>query len=182
MVVKECEIPGLLIIEPRIFEDERGHFFESFNEQKFSELVGSTVSFCQDNESLSQKNVLRGLHFQVPPFDQGKLVRVISGRVIDVVVDIRRSSPFYGQYQSVELSANNKKQFWIPPGFAHGFLTLEENTIFQYKCTNYYSPVSERTIKWNDSDLKIKWPVEHPIVSEKDQIGQEFANFVSEFD
>lgn len=182
MVINECTIPGLLIIEPRIFEDERGYFFESFNEQKFKESVGYDVTFCQDNESLSKKNVLRGLHFQAPPFAQGKLVKVVSGRVIDVAVDIRKSSPFYGQYQMIELSSENKLQFWIPPGFAHGFLTLEENTVFQYKCTNYYSPVSERTIKWNDVDLNIKWPVELPIVSEKDQIGQEFAKFVSEFD
>lgn len=182
MVVKEGEIPGLLIIEPRIFEDDRGFFFESFNEQQFSDLIGHKISFTQDNESLSKKHVLRGLHFQVPPFAQGKLVRVVSGKVIDVAVDIRKSSPFYGHYQMIELSDENKLQFWIPPGFAHGFLTLEENTIFQYKCTNYYSPVSERIINWNDSDLKIKWPIDNPIVSEKDQIGQEFANFVSEFD
>lgn len=182
MAVRQCEIPGLLIIEPRIFEDDRGYFFESFNEQKFKELVGSDITFCQDNESLSKKGALRGLHFQAPPFGQGKLVRVVSGRVIDVAVDIRKSSPFYGQYQMIELSSENKLQFWIPPGFAHGFLTLEENTVFQYKCTNYYSPVSERTIKWNDADLNIKWPIKQPIVSEKDQVGQDFAKFVSEFD
>ena len=182
MVVTTCDIPGLLILEPKIFEDSRGFFLESFNETKFQEIVGEKISFCQDNESLSKKNVLRGLHFQSPPFDQGKLVRVISGRVMDVVVDIRTSSPYYGKYQMIELSSENKKQFWIPPGFAHGFLTLEENTIFNYKCTNYYSPVSEKTIKWNDKDLKINWSNDAPIVSEKDKVGLEFANFVSEFD
>lgn len=182
MVVTTCDIPGLLVFEPKVFEDARGFFLESFNEKNFSEIVGEKIVFCQDNESLSKKNVLRGLHFQTPPFAQGKLVRVISGSVIDVAVDIRKSSPYYGYYQMIELSAENKKQFWIPPGFAHGFLSLEENTIFNYKCTNYYSPVSEKTIKWNDLDLQIKWPNMDPIVSEKDQVGLEFANFVSEFD
>lgn len=182
MVVTTCDIPGLLVFEPKVFEDSRGFFLESFNEKDFQEILGEKIVFCQDNESMSKKNVLRGLHFQTPPFAQGKLVRVISGSVIDVVVDIRTSSPYYGKYQLIELSAKNKKQFWIPPGFAHGFLSLEENTIFNYKCTNYYSPVSEKTIKWNDLDLQIKWPNMDPIVSEKDQVGLEFANFVSEFD
>lgn len=181
MVITKCKIPGLLIMEPRIFEDSRGIFFESFNAQKFKDQTGLDISFCQDNESVSKKNVLRGLHFQTPPFAQGKLVRVSFGRVLDVVVDIRKDSPFYGQYEAIELSAENKKQFWIPPGFAHGFLTLEDNTIFNYKCTNYYSPVSEGTIHWNDEDLGINWPFDKPIVSEKDQNGEKFSNFVSQF-
>lgn len=181
MVITKCKIPGLLIIEPRVFEDSRGSFFESFNAQKFNELTGVELEFCQDNESISKKNVLRGLHFQRPPFAQGKLVRVAVGRVLDVAVDIRKDSPFYGQYEVIELSAENKKQFWIPPGFAHGFLALQDNTIFNYKCTNYYSPVSEGTIQWNDESLKIKWPIEHPIVSDKDQEGEKFVNFVSQF-
>ncbi len=181
MVITECKIPGLLIIEPRVFEDSRGSFFESFNAQKFNEIVGEEIYFCQDNESISKKNVLRGLHFQRPPFAQGKLVRVAVGSVLDVAVDIRKGSPFYGQFELIELSAENKKQFWIPPGFAHGFLTLEDNTIFNYKCTNYYSPVSEGTIQWNDEDLKINWPIVDPIVSDKDQEGEKFVNFVSQF-
>lgn len=181
MVITNCRIPGLLIIEPRVFEDERGSFFESFNEKLFRELTGVDYPFCQDNESISKKNVLRGLHFQTHPFAQGKLVRVSFGKVLDVAVDIRNDSPFYGQHELIELSAENKKQFYIPPGFAHGFLTMEENTIFNYKCTNYYSPVSEGTIQWNDKDLEINWPVDQPIVSVKDQNGEKFCNFVSQF-
>jgi dTDP-4-dehydrorhamnose 3,5-epimerase len=145
-------------------------------------MTGLDIHFCQDNESLSNKNVLRGLHFQKPPFAQGKLVRVISGRVLDVAVDIRKSSETYGKYQMVELSAENKKMFWIPPGFAHGFLVLEENTVFSYKCSNYYSPESEGTIKWNDKDLNIEWPISKPNVSEKDNVGEDFVNFVSLFE
>ncbi len=181
MVITKCKIPGLLVIEPRVFEDSRGSFFESFNAQKFEELTGVNISFCQDNESISKINVLRGLHFQRPPFDQGKLVRVAVGKVLDVAVDIRKDSPFYGQYELIELSAENKKQFWIPPGFAHGFLTLEENSIFNYKCTNYYSPISEGTIQWDDENLNISWPINNPIVSDKDQEGEKFVNFVSQF-
>jgi dTDP-4-dehydrorhamnose 3,5-epimerase len=181
MVITKCRIPGLLIIEPRVFEDERGSFFESFNEKQFRESTGVDLTFCQDNESISKKNVLRGLHFQTPPFAQGKLVRVSFGKVLDVAVDIRKDSRFYGQHELIELSAENKKQFYIPPGFAHGFLTLEENSIFNYKCTNYYSPVSEGTIQWNDKDLAIKWSIDEPIVSEKDQNGEKFSNFVSQF-
>ena len=144
--------------------------------------TGLTIDFVQDNESISKKNVLRGLHFQIPPFAQGKLVRVVSGSVLDVAVDLRKGSPTYGKHEIVELSADNKRQFWIPPGFAHGFLSLEENTVFNYKCSNYYSPVSERTIKWNDPDLNIDWQINEPIVSEKDQNGLDFVNFVSQFD
>lgn len=182
MEVINGEISGLLIFQPRVFNDDRGYFFESFNQEKFNQLIGLNVHFCQDNESLSNKNVLRGLHFQKPPFAQGKLVRVISGKVLDVAVDIRKSSETYGKYQMVELSAENKKMFWIPPGFAHGFLVLEENTVFSYKCSNYYSPESEGTIKWNDKDLKIEWPISNPNVSEKDNVGEDFVNFVSLFE
>ena len=181
MVITKCRIPGLLIIEPRVFEDERGSFFESFNEDQFRELTGVDLTFCQDNESISKKNVLRGLHFQTPPFAQGKLVRVSFGKVLDVAVDIRKDSLFFGQHELIELSAENKKQFWIPPGFAHGFLTLEENSIFNYKCTNYYSPFAEGTIQWDDKDLAINWSIDEPIVSEKDQNGEKFSNFVSQF-
>lgn len=182
MVLTKCKIEGLLIIEPRVFEDSRGVFYETFNELKFKELAGINLDFVQDNESISKKNVLRGLHFQNPPFAQGKLVRVVSGKAVDIAVDIRKNSSTYGQYEMIELSAENKKQFWIPPGFAHGFVALENNTVFNYKCTNYYSPSSERTIQWNDPLLKIKWGVEEPIISEKDQKGLDFATFVTEFE
>ena len=182
MKVEKCQIPGLLIIEPRIFGDDRGVFYETFNKSKFEEITGlKDVVFFQDNESISKKNVLRGLHFQIPPFAQGKLVRVTNGTALDIAVDIRKGSPTYGQYQSVLLSSENKKMFWIPPGFAHGFVALEENTIFNYKCTNYYSPESERTIQWNDPVLNIKWGVSSPIISEKDQKGLDFTTFVSDF-
>lgn len=181
MVITECKIKGLFIIEPRLFEDSRGMFYETFNEKIFNEKTGLNISFCQDNESISKKNVLRGLHFQNPPYAQGKLVRVVAGRVLDIAVDIRKSSPTYGQYELIELSDKNKLQFYIPPGFAHGFVALEDNSIFSYKCTNYYSPVSERTIQWNDPNLSINWEVKNPIISEKDQKGLDFATFVSEF-
>jgi dTDP-4-dehydrorhamnose 3,5-epimerase len=183
MVLTKCEIPGLLVIEPRVFADDRGVFYETFNEQKFLEATGlKSIHFYQDNESISKKNVLRGLHFQQPPFAQGKLVRVVQGKVIDIAVDLRKGSPTYGKHFSVELSSENKKQFWIPEGFAHGFVALEENTIFNYKCTNYYNPESERTIQWDDADLQIDWKISEPIVSEKDKKGLEFSTFVSEFE
>jgi dTDP-4-dehydrorhamnose 3,5-epimerase len=182
MVLTKSYIEGLYILEPRVFEDSRGIFFETFNDLKFKEEIDLDVEFVQDNESISKKNVLRGLHFQLPPFAQGKLVRVVSGRALDVAVDIRKNSPTYGKYHLVELSSENKKQFWIPPGFAHGFVALEENTIFNYKCTNYYSPVSERTIQWNDPLLNIDWKISEPIISEKDQKGLDFATFVTEFE
>ena len=182
MEVIKGDLEGLLIFQPRVFTDNRGYFFESFNQEKFNKLTGLEVQFCQDNESLSNKDVIRGLHFQKPPFAQGKLVRVISGRVLDVAVDIRKSSPTYGKYELVELSGENKKIFWIPPGFAHGFVVMEENTVFSYKCSNYYSPESEGTIRWNDKDLKIQWPISNPNVSEKDNVGEDFVNFVSLFE
>ena len=182
MVLVKGKIDGLLIIHPRIFEDARGAFYETFNEEKFKEIINYKVTFKQDNESISKKNVLRGLHYQAPPFAQGKLVRVVRGRALDIALDIRKNSPTYGQFEMIELSEENKKQFWIPPGFAHGFVALEENTIFNYKCTNYYSPVSERTIQWNDPILNINWGVNAPIISEKDQKGLDFATFVTEFE
>lgn len=173
------ELEGVKIFEPRLFSDARGHFFESFNEQQFLKETGLDVRFVQDNESLSAKGVIRGLHFQHPPHAQGKLVRVGNGSVIDVAVDIRRNSPTYGKHIAVELSAENKRQLWIPEGFAHGFSALEDNTIFLYKCTNYYEPTSERTLLY--SDFSIDWKVEKPIVSEKDQVGEQFATFISPF-
>jgi len=180
MEIIKTKIPDLLIIKPDVFEDERGYFFESFRLDKFKEL-GIDLNFVQDNESKSQKGVLRGLHFQNPPYEQGKLIKVVKGAVIDVAVDIRKSSPTYGQWISHELSEYNKTIFWIPPGFAHGFLTLEDHTIFQYKCTNYYIKESEGSIRWNDPDLNINWNIKNPVVSDKDRSATLFKNFKSKF-
>lgn len=180
MEIVKTEIKDLLIIKPKVFEDERGHFFESYNQNIFSNL-GINVNFVQDNQSLSGKNVLRGLHFQNPPFAQAKLVRVIKGSVLDVAVDIRKNSPTYGKHVSIELSEKNKTMFYIPEGFAHGFLTLENNTIFTYKCTNFYNKESEGCILWNDSELNINWNVNNPIISDKDKVGTLFKDFKSNF-
>ncbi|WOZ78995.1 dTDP-4-dehydrorhamnose 3,5-epimerase [Kosakonia sacchari] len=181
MKVIETEIKGLLIFEPKVFEDERGFFFESFNQRIFNNAVGYEVEFVQDNHSLSGKNVLRGLHFQLEPYAQGKLVRCISGAVYDVAVDIRPSSESFGKWVGVELSAKNKKQFWIPPGFAHGFLTLCDKTEFVYKATNFYRPESERSLIWNDESLNIEWPTieESPTVSAKDSAAQTLKELFS---
>lgn len=168
MEVTRFSIEGPLLFKPKIFYDDRGYFYESYNEKVFYDL-GVNQRFVQDNQSSSHKNVLRGLHFQQPPFDQGKLVRVLKGRVYDVAVDIRKDSPTFGQHLRVELSAFNNFIFWIPPGFAHGFLSLEEDTLFLYKCTNVYHKASESGILWNDTDLAIDWGCDDaPIVSEKD--------------
>ena len=176
----KTEIEGLIIIEPRVFEDDRGHFFESYNKDSFV-LNGIKQEFVQDNQSLSQKGVLRGLHFQTPPYAQAKLIRVISGSVLDVAVDIRKDSLTYGKHVTIELSATNKKMFLIPEGFAHGFLTLEDNTIFSYKCSNLYNPQSEGALLWNDKDLNISWNTEAPLLSEKDLVASNFKDFVSPF-
>lgn len=169
MEVIKTNIEGVVIIEPRIFKDDRGYFFESFSQREFEEKVCKTT-FVQDNESKSSYGVLRGLHFQKPPFAQSKLVRVIKGVVLDVAVDIRKGSPTFGQYVSVELTGENHRQFFIPRGFAHGFSVLSEEVIFQYKCDNFYSPQSEGAIAWNDPDLNIDWriPAEKVVLSEKD--------------
>lgn len=182
MDILKQEIEGLIVLEPRVFADNRGSFCETFSERLFNEAVGYEVKFVQDNQSISKRNVLRGLHFQNPPHAQGKLVRVVRGAVLDVAVDIRKNSPTYGQYLMVELSADNNRQFWIPPGFAHGFVTLEDHTVFAYKCTDYYAPECEGTLKWNDEILKIDWRINSPNVSEKDEKGAEFRNFESRFD
>lgn len=181
MTCERTAIEGLLILKPKRFEDPRGYFFESFNQKTFAELVGSEYHFVQDNESKSQKNVLRGLHFQAPPFAQGKLVRVIKGRVLDVAVDIRKDSKTFGQHVALELSESNGLIFWIPPGFAHGFLTLEEDTIFSYKCTDYYAPAHEGAIMWNDASLQINWQEQDVLVSEKDKHAEQFTTFNSPF-
>lgn len=175
------EISDVFLIKPRIFGDNRGYFFESFHHERFCEFAGVDIQFVQDNESFSNKGVLRGLHFQKPPMAQGKLVRVIRGSVLDVAVDIRPDSPTYGQHVSFVLSAENKMQAYIPAGFAHGFATLEDETIFQYKCTNYYSPENEGCILWNDPDLNINWQVTAPSLSEKDKLGELFHSFRSPF-
>ena len=169
MEIIKTHIEGVVIIEPRIFKDDRGYFFESFSQREFEEKVCKTT-FVQDNESKSSYGVLRGLHFQKPPFAQSKLVRVIKGAVLDVAVDIRKGSPTFGQYVSVELTGENHRQFFIPRGFAHGFSVLSEEVIFQYKCDNFYSPQSEGAIAWNDPDLNIDWriPAEKVVLSEKD--------------
>lgn len=180
MKLIKTEIEGLLIIEPTVFADQRGYFFESFRLDKLQEF-GVQEKFVQDNESKSQKNVLRGLHFQRYPFAQGKLVKVVKGGVLDVAVDIRKDSPTYGKWFSHELNEDNKTMLWIPPGFAHGFLTLRDDTIFQYKCTNYYDKASEGSIRWNDPDVNILWNVENPIVSEKDQQAPFLKDFISPF-
>ncbi len=181
MKITPGEIEGLFIVEPEIHGDNRGYFFESFHYNKFAEAIGKELNFVQDNESLSSKGILRGLHLQAPPFGQSKLVRVVQGSVLDVAVDIRKNSTTYGKYQMIELTATNKKQFFVPEGFAHGFLTLEANTIFQYKCSNYYNPKSELGILWNDSTLNINWPKIKIKTSEKDQNLLSFAQFDSPY-
>lgn len=180
MTIQETSIKGLLIIKPRVFTDERGYFFESYNMKSFKDL-GIDDPFLQDNQSLSQKGVLRGLHFQNPPFAQGKLVRVINGSVIDVAVDIRKNSPTYGKHEKIFLSGKNKTMFWIPPGFAHGFITLEDNTLFSYKCTALYNKSSEGSIIWNDENLNIDWEYPNPLVSSKDQGATKFEQLDSQF-
>ena len=180
MEVIKTKIEGLLIINPKVFGDVRGYFFESYNDSVFKEH-GIDVEFIQDNQSLSNSGVLRGLHFQAPPYDQGKLVRVITGAVLDVAVDIRKNSTTYGEHIAIELSEDNKTMFYIPPGFAHGFLTLKDSTIFSYKCTNLYNKSSEGTVLWNDSDLNINWNISNPVLSEKDLVGTIFKDFSSPF-
>ena len=170
MKVTKTTIEGVVIIEPRLFEDTRGYFFESFSQKEFSTHVEDT-HFVQDNESCSSYGVLRGLHFQRPPYAQAKLLRVVKGSIWDVAVDIRKDSPTFGQYTATELSDKNKHQFYIPRGFAHGFVVLENDTIVQYKCDNYYHPETEGAILWNDPDLNIDWKIPHSeiILSEKDK-------------
>ena len=180
MEIIHTPLEGLLIIKPDVFEDERGYFFESFNLEKFLK-AGIDLKFVQDNESMSKKGVLRGLHFQSPPFAQGKLVRVMRGSVLDVAVDIRKDSPTYGKWESVVLSGKNKWMYLIPAGFAHGFVTLEDDTIFFYKCTNVYNKASEGSILWNDPVLNIDWEINDPVISDKDKISPVFKGFVSPF-
>jgi dTDP-4-dehydrorhamnose 3,5-epimerase len=173
-------IPGLITLKPAVFGDDRGSFQESYNKKRFAEY-GITDDFVQDNQSVSKANVLRGLHFQAPPFAQAKLVRVTRGAALDVAVDIRKGSPTYGKYEAVLLTAENNVLFYIPAGFAHGFVALEDHTIFQYKCSAYYDKASEGSLLWNDPQLAINWNVTNPLLSPKDLEGQSFASFNSPF-
>ena len=170
MNVIKTAIEGVFILEPRLFEDARGYFFESFNQREFEEKVGKTV-FVQDNESKSTYGVVRGLHIQKPPYTQSKLVRVVKGAVLDVAVDVRKGSPTFGQHVAVELTGENHRQFFIPRGFLHGFSVLSEEVVFQYKCDNFYAPASEGAVAWDDPDLGIDWriPADKVILSEKDK-------------
>ena len=183
MIVKETHLKGCYIIQPKVFEDERGYFFESFNQQKFSEHIGTQIKFVQDNESQSKRGVLRGLHFQTPPYAQAKLVRVIKGEVLDVAVDLRKNSPTFGQHQSVLLTEKNKTQFFMPRGFAHGFLVLSDTAIFSYKIDNIYAPDHDTGIIWNDKDFNIDWQFDSDklILSDKDKTLQSFKDFESPF-
>jgi len=168
MNISTCDIPGLVIIEPKVFGDARGYFFESWNSQRYDEVI--RARFVQDNISFSRRGILRGLHFQNPK-GQGKLIQVLQGEVYDVAVDLRRSSPTFRQWHGLLLSSDNKKQFYIPPGFAHGFAVTSETALFQYKCTEFYSQKDEMALKWDDPDLAIPWPVENPTISERDAKG-----------
>ena len=168
MRAEETKLPGVTIIEPTVFGDERGYFFESFSQKRYNEILKSNYSFVQDNVSFSRKGILRGLHIQ-HPHSQGKLVQVLQGEVFDVAVDVRIDSPTFGQYASVILSDKSRKQLMIPPGFAHGFLVLSEEALFNYKCTDYYHPDNETSIRWNDPQIAIDWPMKEPFLSQKDK-------------
>lgn len=179
MLAKPLVIPDVILLEPKVFRDARGLFFESFNHAKFEAIIGRHVSFVQDNHSQSVRNVLRGLHYQVPPKAQGKLVRVVAGEVFDVAVDIRKNSPTFGQWAGECLSAENKKQMWIPEGFAHGFVAISETAEVLYKTTDYYAPDLERCIRWDDPSIGIEWPIDgDPTLSVKDQQAKALAESV----
>ena len=181
MEVIKFELEGVLLLKPKVYKDERGYFYESFNQKTFNDVVGEKIEFVQDNQSSSQKHTLRGLHFQAPPFAQGKLVRVVQGAVIDLIVDIRKNSPTYGQTLTVELQAENHEILWVPPGFAHGFYTLVDHTIFQYKCSNFYNKESEGAILWSDTAFDFQKQFQNPILSEKDQVAPTFNQLNSPF-
>lgn len=180
MELIETGFKDLILINPRVFKDDRGYFFESYNKDKFAD-IGIHAEFTQDNQSLSNKGIVRGLHFQSPPHAQGKLVRVIKGAVQDVVLDIRKNSPTYGKHYVVDLTEDNFLMLYIPPGFAHGFATLSDNTIFSYKCTDTYHPETEGGLAWNDREFGIKWAFTNPVLSEKDKKYLPFSLFVSPF-
>ncbi|MCF8276615.1 MAG: dTDP-4-dehydrorhamnose 3,5-epimerase [Flavobacteriales bacterium] len=180
MKLIETELKDLFIVEAKVFDDPRGYFYEAFNKQAF-EADGLVMDIKQTNISKSQGGVVRGLHFQNPPFSQGKLIRVLKGAVLDVVVDIRKNSMTYGKHFSIELSEENKKALWVPPGFAHGFKTLMDDTIFYYDCTEEYNRDSEGSILWNDAELGIDWGIQNPILSEKDSLAPRFSELNSQF-
>jgi len=169
----------LFVIEPNVFKDDRGYFFESYHKKKLDQFIN--INFVQDNESCSEINVLRGLHFQMPPFAQAKLIRVISGAILDVVVDLRTNSTTFGKHFKIDLNADNKKQLFVPVGFAHGFITLADNTIINYKCSEFYNPKAEVSLLYNDESLNVDWPTENPTISKKDKNGQKFKLFKSPF-
>lgn len=180
MLVHNTCIPDVKIIEPKVFGDHRGFFLETFEKNRYQEMLNINLDFVQDNHSRSSQHVLRGLHFQtVNP--QGKLVRVVRGEVFDVAVDIRKDSPTFGQWAGVILSEENKKQFWVPPGLAHGFVVLSDFADFEYKCTDYYNPQYEASLLWNDPDVNIEWPVSAPILSEKDKMAKTLAELIEGF-
>ena len=181
MNIISTKIEGVYLIKPKIFNDDRGSFFESFNMKVFQKETNQKINFVQDNQSVSSKNILRGLHFQKPPHAQAKLVRVIKGSVLDVVVDLRKKSKTYGKYILEELSEYNNHQLFLPKGMAHGFLTLEDNTIFTYKCSEFYCKEAEDSIIWNDSSIGIKWPDIIPLLSKKYLYAKKFSSFVSPF-
>ena len=180
MKVEKTDIEGLLVFTPDVFEDYRGYFYESFNKKRYKEF-GLDTEFVQDNISKSSYGTIRGLHYQVEPYAQGKLCYIIEGKALDIAVDIRSSSPTFGKHFTVELSEDNKKQLWIPPGFAHGFAALSEEVIFYYKCTNFYNKASERSIYFADEELGIDWGIENPTVSEKDLRAKKFKDIEKEF-
>lgn len=167
ITIEHTTLPGVVIINPRVFQDDRGFFYESFNDSEFAAATNTNLTFVQDNHSFSKSKILRGLHYQIKQ-PQGKLVRVIAGSVFDVAVDIRKSSSNFGKWFGVELSAHNKKQLWVPPGFAHGFVVLSDYAEFLYKTTDYYNPKYERSIIWNDRDIAIEWPILDPVLNQKD--------------
>ncbi|MFN0032004.1 MAG: dTDP-4-dehydrorhamnose 3,5-epimerase [Flavobacteriales bacterium] len=181
MKIETTTFKDLLIIHPRVYEDERGFFFEPFSEARFRIETGLNYTFVQDNESMSHKHVLRGMHFQVPPKAMAKLIRVSLGSVLDVVVDLRKSQPTYGQHFKIKLDAESKTQLFVPEGFAHGFLVLEDNTIFTYKCSNYYAPEYERILLWNDPLVGIDWQAKNPVLSKKDLEGSSLGNLDADF-
>lgn len=178
MDARELNIKGVWLFTPQVFSDDRGSFFESFRDDVFREKVGP-VDFVQENQSISAKNVIRGLHFQAKPHQQGKLVRVVQGKALDIIVDLRPESPDFGKHISVELSDENNRQLWVPPGFAHGFASLSENMIFCYKCSAYYHQASDRVLLYNDNDLAIHWPIQNPILSQKDRNGIPFSSIIN---
>ena len=179
MIIENTPLNDLMLITPNIFKDNRGYFMESYNQKKLEKVI--KASFVQDNESLSQKNVLRGLHLQKPPYGQAKLIKVTVGSILDVAVDLRKDSKTYGKHFKHVLSGENKKQLFIPIGFAHGFLCLENNTIINYKCSNYYHAKSELSLLWNDIDLNIDWGIKEPILAEKDRLAEKFTTFENPF-